>query len=69
MAKRFLTSIGLHTSINDPESGSDGEVYFNLDSSELRIYYNGTWNPVGSGGEAGSVESGVQLSTTWWLGA
>ena len=73
MAKRFLTPIGLHVSITDPPSGSNGDIYFNSSTNELKVYYNGTWNALSGGGGGGGsstvTESGVQLSTSWWLGA
>lgn len=67
MAKRFLTPIGLLVSATDPDSGSDGDVYFNSIDNQLKIYYGGVWNAVG--GSSTVTESGTQLSTSWWLGA
>lgn len=72
MAKRFLTPVGLLVSATDPASGSSGQIYFNSVSNELKIYYEGQWNSITAGGGGGSTtvtESGVQLSTSWWLGA
>lgn len=72
MAKNFLTPVGLYTSPVDPPSGFSGQIYFNSADNELKVYYNGVWNSlaVGGGGGGGtSTESGVELSTSWWLGA
>jgi len=71
MARRFLTTLGLHVSTTDPQDGSDGEVYFNSDTNELKVYYSGAWNSIsaGSGGGTSVTDAGVELSTTWWLGA
>jgi hypothetical protein len=71
MAKRFLTPIGLHVSTTDPASGSNGQAYFNSATNEMKIYYDGQWNSItaGGGGGGSETESGVQLSTSWWLGA
>lgn len=70
MARRFLTTVGLHVSTTDPASGSDGEVYFNSDTNELKVYYSGAWNSISaSGGSSSVTDAGVELSTTWWLGA
>ena len=73
MAKKFLTPIGLHVSPTDPSAGSNGQIYFNSTTNELKVYYEGQWNSLsvggGGGGEGPSTESGVQLSTSWWLGA
>lgn len=71
VGRRFLVPVGLHVSTSDPDSGADGEVYFNSSTNELKVYYNGVWNSISaSGGGSGTVtESGTQLSTSWWLGA
>ena len=68
MAKRFLTPIGLHVSSSDPATGSNGQVYFNSSTNELKVYYDGQWNAITANATAGT-ESGVELSTSWWLGA
>jgi len=67
MAKRFLTPLGIVVLATDPASGSNGQVYFNSSENQLKIYYDGQWNSLSTGGQA--VESGVELSTSWWLGA
>ena len=69
MARRFLTPIGLHVSTTDPASGSNGQVYFNSATNEMKIYYDGQWNSITAGSGSTQTESGVQLSTSWWLGA
>lgn len=46
MARRFLTSIGLHVSATDPASGSDGDMYFNSSTNEIKVYYSGVWNSI-----------------------
>lgn len=43
MAKRFLSAIKL-TNLNfDPGSGSEGELYFNNSSKNVRIYSDSSW--------------------------
>jgi hypothetical protein len=70
MAKRFLTPIGIVSLPLDPPSGSNGQIYFNSSTNELKLYYDGQWNSLSTGGGGGTeTESGVQLSTSWWLGA
>lgn len=72
MARRFLVPISLYVSPLDPATATDGQVYFNSDSNELKIYYNGQWNTIqGSGGGGGSSDTsgGLALSDAWWLGA
>jgi len=68
MAKRFLTPLGIVVLATNPASGSNGQIYFNSSENELKVYYDGQWNSLSTGGAA-TVESGVQLSTSWWLGA
>lgn len=43
MAKRFLNSIKLVNLSQDPASGSDGELYFNDLSKDVRIYSDSSW--------------------------
>lgn len=71
MAKRFLTPLGIVVLPTDPAGGSNGQIYFNSSENELKVYYDGQWNSLstGGGGGASETESGVQLSTSWWLGA
>lgn len=71
MAKRFLTPLGIVSLPTDPPSGSNGQIYFNSSTNELKLYYDGQWNSLstGGGGTTTQTESGVQLSTSWWLGA
>lgn len=68
MGKRFLVPVGLHVSTTDPASGSNGQIYFNSSTNELKVYYDGQWNAI-IASSSSSNESGVQLSTSWWLGA
>lgn len=71
MAKKFLTTIGLLTSPIDPATGTEGEIYFNSQTNQLKVFYDGSWNVIQGGGGGGSTESivGVDLAATWWLGA
>jgi len=56
VARRFLTSIGLHVSATDPESGSDGDMYFNSSTNEIKLYYSGVWNSISAGGSSGLLD-------------
>lgn len=60
MARKFLTSIDLNLSelqnavvqnlAADPTTGNtDGRIYYNSVSDELRVYANGAWTAIGSG--------------------
>lgn len=43
MAKRFLSSIRLLNLSEDPNAGSEGELYFNDQTKNVRIYSDSSW--------------------------
>ena len=43
MARKFKSLIGLTTLSSDPLSGSEGEVYFNVTTKNLKIHNGTTW--------------------------
>lgn len=43
MAKRFLTGLRLLNLTSDPATGSEGELYFNTTSYQVRMYADGDW--------------------------
>ena len=43
MAKRFLNSIRLVTLSSDPESASNGDVYYNSELGRTKFYQNNSW--------------------------
>ena len=60
MARKFLTNVDLNLSelqnaviqnlATNPTTGNtDGRLYYNTASDELRVYANGAWEAVGSG--------------------
>jgi hypothetical protein len=58
MAKKFLTGLTLVNLTSDPETGEEGEIYFNSSTDQVRIYYNGSWNDLASeGGGEGAAET------------
>lgn len=58
MARKFLTPIDLNNLelqnavvqnlATDPESATDGQIYYNTATDRLRIYANGSWSDVGA---------------------
>jgi len=50
MAKKFLTGLRLLNLTSDPAAGSEGELYFNTTSYQVRAYADGGWKPLGSDG-------------------
>jgi hypothetical protein len=43
MAKRFLTGVNLANLASDPETGTEGDLYFNTTKKAIRIYRNDVW--------------------------
>jgi hypothetical protein len=46
MAKRFLSSIRLATLSEDPESASNGDIYYNAETGRAKFYQNDSWVPM-----------------------
>ena len=62
MAKKFLTPIRILNLASDPESASDGDIYYNTAADKLKLYANSEWVEVGGGGGGGGTL--VQISDT-----
>jgi hypothetical protein len=43
MAQRFLSSLRLATLSSDPESASNGDIYYNSESGRTKFYQNDSW--------------------------
>lgn len=43
MAKRFLTSLRLVNLESDPQSASNGDIYYNSSTNKTKIYQGGSW--------------------------
>lgn len=43
MAKKFKSLLNLLTLVEDPLSGSSGDVYFNVTSKNIKIYNGAMW--------------------------
>lgn len=57
MTKRLLTTQTIVNLPSDPASGTEGEIYYNTTSDNLRLYSNGQWIDIVS------VSSGSLLNT------
>jgi hypothetical protein len=53
MAKRFLTPINVLNAESDPESASEGDIYYNTSVEKLKIYSNFAWVEISSGESSG----------------
>ena len=51
-SKKFLTPIALVNLASDPSSPVEGEIYYNTTSDTVKVYANGAWASIGSGGAA-----------------
>jgi len=56
-SKKFLNPINLVNLASDPSSPVEGEIYYNTTSDAVKVYANGAWVAIGSGG-------GVTVSAT-----
>ena len=52
--KQFKVPINLVNLASDPGTASEGDIYYNTTSDVVRVYANGAWASVGSGGGSGS---------------
>lgn len=43
MARNFLTGLRLVNLSSDPDTGSEGELYYNIATDKIRLYSNGQW--------------------------
>ena len=71
MAKKFLSIINVTNLTSDPVSASDGDIYYNTATDQLRIYANGSWTNVASGslpsqtGNAGKYLTTNGTTASW----
>jgi hypothetical protein len=49
MAKRFLTPLKLANLTSNPQSGSNGEIYFNETDNNIKVFSNSAWNVISGG--------------------
>jgi hypothetical protein len=63
MAKRFLTPLNLPNLASNPETGAEGDLYFNTVDSVIKIYIDGDWIDLQGGG--GSVIGGTNINVDY----
>lgn len=51
-SKKFLNPINLVNLASDPSSPVEGDIYYNTTSDAVKVYANGAWASIGSGGAA-----------------
>jgi uncharacterized membrane protein len=75
VSKKFLTSIRLLNLTSDPQTGQEGEMYFNSNTDKIRIYYNNSWHNLtseslngGGGGGGGGGSSETPMAMLFWFG-
>jgi hypothetical protein len=70
MAKKFLTGLNLVVLDTDPDTGSEGELYFNSSASVAKIYQAGSWSVLGAGGGGTTVSttepSSPEIGDSWY---
>jgi hypothetical protein len=52
--KKFQVPVNLVNLASDPASASEGDIYYNTTSDEVKVYANGSWVAIGSGGGSAS---------------
>ena len=57
--KKFLNPINLVNLSSDPSTASEGDIYYNTTDDVVKVYANGAWIAIGSGG--GASTSSVYL--------
>lgn len=58
--KQFKVPINLVNLASDPGTASEGDIYYNTASDVVRVYANGAWASIGSGGGASLTQEEVQ---------
>jgi len=54
MAKRFLTPLNLPNLASNPETGAEGDLYFNTVDNVIKIYINDEWTDLQGSASAGN---------------
>jgi len=57
--KQFKVPINLVNLASDPGTASEGDVYYNTTSDTVKVYANGAWASIGSGGGGSSTLDGL----------
>jgi hypothetical protein len=57
--KQFKVPINLVNLASDPGTASEGDVYYNTISDTVKVYANGAWASIGSGGGVSTSLDGV----------
>jgi hypothetical protein len=63
MAKRFLTPLNLPNLASNPETGTEGDLYFNTVDNVIKIYIDSEWTDLQGGG--GSVIGGTNINVDY----
>lgn len=58
MAKKFLTGISLVNLDLDPETGLEGELYFNTVFNSIKVYTDDEWTFLNTSASAGVIDGG-----------
>ena len=72
MSQRFLipTNLFYHWQDPNPKEGNNfpppntGDIYFNIISRTLRVFYEGTWHDAGGAGGGGGGTNEVEIQAT-----
>jgi hypothetical protein len=62
--KQFKVPINLVNLASDPGTASEGDVYYNTSSDTVKVYANGAWASIGSGGGSTSLDGVTDVTIT-----
>jgi hypothetical protein len=62
--KQFKVPINLVNLASDPGTASEGDIYYNTTSDVVRVYANGSWASIGSGGGSTSLDGVTDVTIT-----
>lgn len=60
--KKFQVPVNLVNLASDPVSASEGDIYYNTTSDQVKVYANGSWVAVGSGGTTSDSFKTISVS-------
>jgi hypothetical protein len=58
MTKRFLTGLNLANLESDPDTGSEGDLYFNTSFNSIKLYTDNEWTFLNTSASAGVIDGG-----------
>lgn len=64
MRREFKVPVNLVNLASDPASGVEGDIYYNTTNDVVRVYANGAWATIGSGGGSSTLDGLTDVTIT-----